>query len=60
MFIWDSLEEVKSSKRWLDPILGVSTLEELEDFLIRYKHDLEAKESLVPFNSVAVRKLPFA
>lgn len=58
MFIWDGLEGVKSAKDVLGPMLGVNTPEELEDFLIRYKHDLETKESLVSFNSVAVQKLP--
>ncbi|KAG1229613.1 hypothetical protein G6F68_006529 [Rhizopus microsporus] len=58
MFIWDSLEGVKSAKDVLGPMLGVNTPEELEDFLIRYKHDLETKESLVSFNSVAVQKTP--
>ncbi|ORE02480.1 S-adenosyl-L-methionine-dependent methyltransferase [Rhizopus microsporus var. microsporus] len=58
MFIWDSLEGVKSAKDVLGPMLGVNTPEELEDFLIRYRHDLETKESPVSFNSVAVQKLP--
>lgn len=60
MFIWDSLEGIKSAQRLIGPMLGINTQEELDDFLERYKHDLETKESLVSFNSVAVQKLPVA
>lgn len=57
MFIWDCLEGIKGVQPVIGPKLGINTMDELDDFRVKYKHDLETKESTFYLNSVAVQKL---
>ncbi|CEG65581.1 hypothetical protein RMATCC62417_02337 [Rhizopus microsporus] len=57
MFIWDCLEGIKGVQPVIGPKLGINTMDELDDFIVKYKHDLETKESTFYLNSVAVQKL---
>ncbi|CEI90913.1 hypothetical protein RMCBS344292_05222 [Rhizopus microsporus] len=54
---WNALESVRSMKPVMGPLMGISTMEELDQFLKELKYCIETKESLFRFNSVAAQKL---
>ncbi|ORE02889.1 S-adenosyl-L-methionine-dependent methyltransferase [Rhizopus microsporus var. microsporus] len=57
LFIWDSLQVLKSMRPVLALKLGLKTDEEYDSFSKEFEHHIKTKESRCFYNSIAVQKL---